>query len=310
MPTIVDRESAYEMLQATARPRRRRSAAPAGPRAGCAACSGSGRVRPVSARPRRSRASSSRSSGPARSSRSCARPARSSAARSPGASSARRDGGGSRHGCASAGWVARVWCARLARCRSWAHRSRTRWKSCRWRTCVDAPVRSGGRIRPMSCRSGSPRWTSAGRTDPQGADGRSRDRRHRLPRRPGREGGAGYAQALSAFAQDRWGWDGARGRAHHDRARRDAGHRRGAAADHRPPVTRSWSTARSTHRSTRSSSTWTGGSSRPRSTDDYRLDLAVLEEAFAQATAGGRSAAYLLCSPHNPTGTVHTPRTS
>ncbi|RHA37170.1 aminotransferase class I/II-fold pyridoxal phosphate-dependent enzyme [Cellulomonas rhizosphaerae] len=37
-----------------------------------------------------------------------------------------------------------------------------------------------------------------------------------------------------------------------------------------------------------------------------RLDLAALEEAFATATAGGRRAAYLLCHPHNPTGTVHT----
>ncbi|MEU7475555.1 MalY/PatB family protein [Lentzea sp. NPDC042327] len=34
-----------------------------------------------------------------------------------------------------------------------------------------------------------------------------------------------------------------------------------------------------------------------------RIDLAVLEEAFDRA---GRGAAYLLCSPHNPTGTVHT----
>ncbi|MER5209762.1 aminotransferase class I/II-fold pyridoxal phosphate-dependent enzyme [Streptomyces sp. NPDC002838] len=37
-----------------------------------------------------------------------------------------------------------------------------------------------------------------------------------------------------------------------------------------------------------------------------RIDLAVLEEAFAGAVADGRRAAYLLCSPHNPTGTVHT----
>jgi cystathionine beta-lyase len=39
---------------------------------------------------------------------------------------------------------------------------------------------------------------------------------------------------------------------------------------------------------------------------DARLDPAALEEAFAAAVAGGRRAAYLLCSPHNPTGTVHT----
>ncbi|WP_435644393.1 MalY/PatB family protein [Streptomyces sp. H49] len=39
---------------------------------------------------------------------------------------------------------------------------------------------------------------------------------------------------------------------------------------------------------------------------DLRLDLAALEEAFVRATTGGGRAAYLLCSPHNPTGTVHT----
>lgn len=39
---------------------------------------------------------------------------------------------------------------------------------------------------------------------------------------------------------------------------------------------------------------------------DLRIDFDVLEEAFRQAVAGGRRAAYLLCSPHNPTGTVHT----
>ncbi|WP_086668850.1 MalY/PatB family protein [Lentzea kentuckyensis] len=35
----------------------------------------------------------------------------------------------------------------------------------------------------------------------------------------------------------------------------------------------------------------------------WRIDLAALEEAFVRA---GRGAVYLLCSPHNPTGTVHT----
>jgi cysteine-S-conjugate beta-lyase len=39
---------------------------------------------------------------------------------------------------------------------------------------------------------------------------------------------------------------------------------------------------------------------------DRRLDLGVLEAAFASATTDGQRAAYLLCSPHNPTGTVHT----
>ncbi|GGR08519.1 aminotransferase class I/II-fold pyridoxal phosphate-dependent enzyme [Streptomyces netropsis] len=40
--------------------------------------------------------------------------------------------------------------------------------------------------------------------------------------------------------------------------------------------------------------------------DGHRIDPAALEAAFRQAVAGGRRAAYLLCSPHNPTGTVHT----
>ena len=39
---------------------------------------------------------------------------------------------------------------------------------------------------------------------------------------------------------------------------------------------------------------------------DFRIDLAALEAAFVRATADGAAAAYLLCSPHNPTGTVHT----
>ncbi|MGW1910032.1 MalY/PatB family protein [Streptomyces sp. NPDC002076] len=37
-----------------------------------------------------------------------------------------------------------------------------------------------------------------------------------------------------------------------------------------------------------------------------RIDPAALEEAFREATAGTGRAAFLLCSPHNPTGTVHT----
>lgn len=36
-------------------------------------------------------------------------------------------------------------------------------------------------------------------------------------------------------------------------------------------------------------------------TPDFRLDLGALEEAFRGATI------YLLCNPHNPTGTIHTP---
>ncbi|MFW6598780.1 MalY/PatB family protein [Propionibacteriaceae bacterium Y2011] len=38
---------------------------------------------------------------------------------------------------------------------------------------------------------------------------------------------------------------------------------------------------------------------------DWRLDLAAMERAFAGAD-GPKPTAYLLCNPHNPTGTVHT----
>lgn len=38
-----------------------------------------------------------------------------------------------------------------------------------------------------------------------------------------------------------------------------------------------------------------------------RLDPTALEQAFDEATRDGRRAAYLVCNPHNPTGTVHTP---
>jgi len=41
--------------------------------------------------------------------------------------------------------------------------------------------------------------------------------------------------------------------------------------------------------------------------EDGRLDLAALERAFADATSDGARAAYLLCNPQNPTGAVHTP---
>ncbi|MGW6059284.1 MalY/PatB family protein [Streptomyces sp. NPDC055189] len=39
---------------------------------------------------------------------------------------------------------------------------------------------------------------------------------------------------------------------------------------------------------------------------DMRIDFTVLEEVFARAAGGARRPVYLLCSPHNPTGTVHT----
>ncbi|WP_027343007.1 MalY/PatB family protein [Hamadaea tsunoensis] len=39
---------------------------------------------------------------------------------------------------------------------------------------------------------------------------------------------------------------------------------------------------------------------------DGRIDFAVLEAAFKHGRSGGRRCAYLLCNPHNPTGTVPT----
>lgn len=39
---------------------------------------------------------------------------------------------------------------------------------------------------------------------------------------------------------------------------------------------------------------------------DLRIDLAVLRDTFHRAAADGGRVAYLLCSPHNPTGTLHT----
>jgi cystathionine beta-lyase len=39
---------------------------------------------------------------------------------------------------------------------------------------------------------------------------------------------------------------------------------------------------------------------------DGRIDPQALQDAFGRAAGGGRRPVYLLCSPHNPTGTLHT----
>jgi cystathionine beta-lyase len=39
--------------------------------------------------------------------------------------------------------------------------------------------------------------------------------------------------------------------------------------------------------------------------DEHRLDLDALADAFTRARSGGKATAYLLCNPHNPTGTLH-----
>lgn len=41
---------------------------------------------------------------------------------------------------------------------------------------------------------------------------------------------------------------------------------------------------------------------------DGRIDFEVLQAVFRKLADGGRRGAYLLCSPHNPTGAVHTPQ--
>lgn len=40
--------------------------------------------------------------------------------------------------------------------------------------------------------------------------------------------------------------------------------------------------------------------------DAHRIDLETLEATFQRVTANNGRAVYLLCNPHNPTGTVHT----
>ncbi|NUP53340.1 MAG: pyridoxal phosphate-dependent aminotransferase [Catenulispora sp.] len=42
--------------------------------------------------------------------------------------------------------------------------------------------------------------------------------------------------------------------------------------------------------------------------DDGRIDFDVLEAVFRKLAGESRRGAYLLCSPHNPTGVVHTPQ--
>ncbi len=117
--------------------------------------------------------------------------------------------------------------------------------------------------------------------------------------------GTGYAEALAAFAEKRWDWDGLA-------VRRTAlvpdvmlgvvemlklvtGH--GDPVVVNPPVYPPfYDFVR--HMDRRVAEAPLGG--------DGRLDLAVLEDTFRRVTAGRGRAAYLLCSPHNPTGTVHT----
>jgi cystathionine beta-lyase len=117
--------------------------------------------------------------------------------------------------------------------------------------------------------------------------------------------GTGYAEALAAFAGERWDWDGL------------AVDRTAIVPDVmlgvvemlklvtgpgdpvivNPPVYPPFF-AFVTHMDRRIVEAPLGA--------DLRLDLGVLEDAFRRSVSGGGRAAHLLCSPHNPTGTVHT----
>ncbi|NJP48775.1 aminotransferase class I/II-fold pyridoxal phosphate-dependent enzyme [Streptomyces sp. SBST2-5] len=117
--------------------------------------------------------------------------------------------------------------------------------------------------------------------------------------------GTAYAEALAAFAEQRWGWKGLA-------VERTAlvpdvmlgvvemlklvtGH--GDTVVVNPPVYPPfYDFVR--HMDRRTAEAPLG--------PDGRLDLDALEDAYRRAVAGGRRAAHLLCSPHNPTGTVHT----
>ncbi|EMF00182.1 aminotransferase class I/II-fold pyridoxal phosphate-dependent enzyme [Streptomyces mobaraensis NBRC 13819 = DSM 40847] len=117
--------------------------------------------------------------------------------------------------------------------------------------------------------------------------------------------GAGYAEALAWFARERWQWDGVAV----DRTAVVADVMRGVVEVLRlvtgpgdavvltPPVYPPFH-AFVAHEGRRVVAAPLDGAG--------RLDAGALEAAFREAVAGGRRAALLLSSPHNPTGTVHT----
>ncbi|MEV7289681.1 aminotransferase class I/II-fold pyridoxal phosphate-dependent enzyme [Streptomyces sp. NPDC093252] len=117
--------------------------------------------------------------------------------------------------------------------------------------------------------------------------------------------GTGYAEALAAFAGKRWGWDGLAV----ERAAIVPDVMLGVVEMLRlvtgpgdpvvvnPPVYPPFYLF-VTHMDRRVVEAPLG--------PDLRLDLDALERAFQRAVRDGGRAAYLLCSPHNPTGTVHS----
>jgi cysteine-S-conjugate beta-lyase len=116
--------------------------------------------------------------------------------------------------------------------------------------------------------------------------------------------GPGYARALAAFAAERWGWelpvdatalmpDVMRGCTEMLQLVTDPGD---AVVVNPPVYPPFYGFIEHAGRRVITAPLTEGG----------RIDLDVLAAAFEVARAGNRSAAYLLCSPHNPTGTVHT----
>ncbi|MFY1632721.1 MalY/PatB family protein [Solwaraspora sp. WMMB335] len=117
--------------------------------------------------------------------------------------------------------------------------------------------------------------------------------------------GAGYAEAVAGFAVRRWGWDGLvpgrtaivpdvmLGVVEMLKLVTAPGDTVVVNPPVYPPF---YAFVRSMDRQVLEAPLTPGG----------RLDLDTLAAAFDRARSGARSAAYLLCSPHNPTGTVHT----
>ncbi|MER6185786.1 MalY/PatB family protein [Streptomyces sp. NPDC001652] len=117
--------------------------------------------------------------------------------------------------------------------------------------------------------------------------------------------GTAYAEALAAFAQERWGWDGLRvehtsivpdvmlGIVEVLRLITDPGDAVVVCSPVYPPFY-----------------AFVGHDAREvveaRLGPDLRVDPLALEDAFVRARRGGRRAAFLMSNPHNPTGVVHT----
>jgi cystathionine beta-lyase len=122
--------------------------------------------------------------------------------------------------------------------------------------------------------------------------------------------GAGYAQAVAGFAADRWGWGGVdvertalvpdvmQGIIEVLRLVTAPGDAVVVNCPVYPPFYAFLETAGRQVREVPLAP--------PTAGHGHRLDLAALEESFARPVDGRRPTAYLLCSPHNPTGTVHS----